>query len=151
MSSASWYWVLCPLVFVSLSPLGAVVITFIYVRARALVLFGSLFVLFLVIVEVFLFQSGRFIAVFSMETRFVFPLYCCLIIAGRLFVLLLAPLSLDLTLFSRRFLDFYWLFLFRGRILCFRGLSFSVFVFCISSCLLLRGMQNGERCGASSH
>jgi hypothetical protein len=44
----SWCWVFCPLVFVTLSPLGscckgAVVIIFIYVRARALVLPGSLF------------------------------------------------------------------------------------------------------------
>ena len=69
MSSASGCWVLYPLVFVSLSPWGAVVITFIYVRARALVLSGSLFVLFLIIVAVLLFKSGRFIAVVSMETR----------------------------------------------------------------------------------
>ena len=62
------------------------------------------FVWLLVIAEVFLFPSGRFVAVVSLETLFVFLLYCCLTIAGRLFVLLLlARFSLDLTLFSWRF------------------------------------------------
>jgi hypothetical protein len=47
-----------------------------YVRARALVLSGSLLVLFLVIVEVFLFQSGRFVVVVPMETLLVFLIWC---------------------------------------------------------------------------
>jgi hypothetical protein len=80
--SDSWCWVFCPLVFVSLSTWGAVALTSVYVRARALVLSGSLFVLLLVIVEVFIFQHGRFVAAVSMETLFVFLLYCSLIIAG---------------------------------------------------------------------
>jgi hypothetical protein len=118
MSADSWCWVFCPLVFVSLSPWGAVALTSVYVRARALVLSGSLFVSLLAIVEVFLFQPGRYVAVVSMETLFVFLLYCCLTIAGRLFVLLLARFSLDLTLFSWRF---YWLFRFVNEFSAFEG------------------------------
>jgi hypothetical protein len=63
MSADSWCWVSCPLVLVSLSPWGAVALTSVYVRARTLVLSGSLFVSLLVIAEVFLFQPGRFAAV----------------------------------------------------------------------------------------
>ena len=44
-------------------PWGAVTIASVYVRARTLVISGSLFVLLLVIAEVFLFQPGRFAAV----------------------------------------------------------------------------------------
>ena len=76
------------------------------------------FVLLLVLAEVFLFQPGRFVAVDSLETLFVFLLYCYLTIAGRLFVLLLARLSLDLTLFSWRF---YWLFRFVNEFSAFEG------------------------------
>jgi hypothetical protein len=72
MSADSWFWVFCSLVFVSLSPWGAVALTSVYVRARTLVLSGSLFVSLLVIAEVFLFQPGRFAAVISMATLFVF-------------------------------------------------------------------------------
>ncbi len=100
MSADSWCWVFCPLVFVSLSPWGAVALISVYVRARALHLSGSFFVLLLVIVEVILFQPGRFVAVFSMETLFVFLLYCSLTIAGRLFIFLVSYLSLDLPGFS---------------------------------------------------
>jgi hypothetical protein len=95
------------------------------------------FVLLLVIAEVFLFQPGRFVAVVSLETLFVFLLYCCLTTAGRLFVLLLARLSLDLTLFSLGFLDFYWLFRFvdefsalRADFLCLRLLHYANVVLC---------------------
>jgi hypothetical protein len=79
------------------------------------------FVWLLVIAEVFLFQPGRFVfvAVVSLETLFAFLLYCCLTIAGRLFVLLLlARFSLDLTLFSWRF---YWLFRFVNEFSAFEG------------------------------
>ena len=72
MSADSWCWVFCPLVFVSLSPWGAVALTSVDVRARTLVLSGSLYVSLLVIAEVFLFQPGRFAAVISMATLFVF-------------------------------------------------------------------------------
>ena len=75
MSADSWCWVFCPLVFVSLSPRE--LSPSVYVRARTLVLSGSLFVLLLVIAEVFLFQPGRFAAVISMETLFgVYYYYC---------------------------------------------------------------------------
>ncbi len=47
MSADSWCWVFCPLVFVSLSPRE--LSPSVYVRARTLVLSGSLFVLLLVI------------------------------------------------------------------------------------------------------
>jgi hypothetical protein len=79
------------------------------------------FVLLLVLAEVFLFQPCRLVAVDSLETLFVFLLYCYLTIAGRLFVLLLARLSLDLTLFSWRFLEFYWLFHFVNELSAFEG------------------------------
>ena len=76
------------------------------------------FIWLLVIAEVLLFQSGRFVTVVSLETLSVFLLYCCLTIAGRLFVLLLARFSLDLTLFSWRF---YWLFCFVNEFSAFEG------------------------------
>jgi hypothetical protein len=66
-------------------------------------------------------QPGRFVfvAVVSLETLFAFLLFCCLTIAGRLFVLLmLARFSLDLTLFSWRF---YWLFCFVNEFSAFEG------------------------------
>jgi hypothetical protein len=121
MSADSWCLVLCPLVFVPLSPWGAVVITSVYARAQALVFSGSLFALLLVIAEVFLFQPARFVAVVLLETLIVFLLYCCLTIAGQLFFLLLARLSMGLMLFSRRFLDFYWLFHFVNEFFTFEG------------------------------
>jgi hypothetical protein len=44
---------------------------------------------------------------------FVFLLYCCLTIAGRLFIFLVSYLSLDLTGFSTAILDFDWMLTFR--------------------------------------
>jgi hypothetical protein len=77
MSSDSWCWVFCPLVCVSYTPgeLSSSLL-FNYVRAWAIVLSDSLLVLFLVIDEVFLFQSGRFVVVVPMETLLVFLIWC---------------------------------------------------------------------------
>ncbi len=93
-------------------PWGAVALTSVYVRVRALVLSGSLFVLLLVIVEVYLFQPGRFVAVRSFDGDSV-----CLS------SLLLSRLLLDLTGFSRQFLDFNWRLRLRAVILCLLPLA----------------------------
>jgi hypothetical protein len=63
------------------------------------------FVWLLVIAEVFLFQPSRFVVVVSLETLFVFLLYCCLTIAGR-------PIAVSLLLGDPSFycwLDFHWI------------------------------------------
>ncbi len=64
-------------------------------------------------------------------------LSCCLNIAGRLFVLLLARLSLDLTLFPQRFLDFYWLFRFVNEFSAFEGCHSMSSSFALCKCHLV--------------
>ena len=102
------------------------------------------FVLLLVLAEVFLFQPCRLVAVDSLETLFVFLLYFCLTIAGR-------PIAVSLLLGDPSFycwLNFHWILrgchgdfigrfvswtnslLLRADILCLRLLHYANVVLC---------------------